>query len=118
MDAVKLWHWGVCRFRQDGQRHVVFSVDADVFSLIGCSRCIIPSFSLWVRIEVLSPGPRGDRVVQWCWEIFQCWGVLLNSIIVGLGPTALAAGAWEGGGIWTFFSLTCHFSFLSPSLSE
>ena len=34
-------------------------------------------------------------------------------ITVGQGPTALAAGV--GGGCLDFFSLVCHFSFLTPS---
>ena len=38
----------------------------------------------------------GGRVVRWCWINFQCRGVLLISIRVGQGPTALAVGA--GGG--------------------
>ena len=37
------------------------------------------------------------------------------SITVGQRPTALAAGA--GGGCLDSFSLVCHFSFLTPSLS-
>ena len=37
-----------------------------------------------------------------------------NWIIVGHGPTALAAG----GGCLVFFTLVYHFSFLSPSLWE
>ena len=41
-------------------------------------------------------------------------GVLLIWIIVGQGPTALAAGA--DGVVWTFFSLIYHFPVLSPSL--
>ena len=56
------------------------------------------------------------RVVRWCWLNFQCRGVLLISITVGQGPTALAVGA--GGGCLDIFSLIYHFSFLSPSLWE
>ena len=55
-------------------------------------------------------------MVRWCWVNFQCRGVLLIWIIVGLGPTALAVGA--GGGCLDVFSLIYHFSFLSPSLWE
>ena len=51
------------------------------------------------------------RVMQWCWENFQCRGVLLNWSRVGEGPTALAVGA--GGGCLDIFSLVYHFSFLS-----
>ena len=58
----------------------------------------------------------GGRVVRRCWVNFQCRGVLLIWIIVGQGPIALAAGA--GGGCLDIFSLTYHFSFLSPSLWE
>ena len=58
----------------------------------------------------------GGRVVRWCCVTFQCRGVLLISIRVGQGPTALAVGA--GGGCLDIFSLVCHFSFLSPSLWE
>ena len=58
----------------------------------------------------------GDWMMRWCWVNFQCRGVLLIWLIVGQGPTALAVGA--GGGVWTFFSLVYHFSFLSPSLWE
>ena len=39
-------------------------------------------------------------MVGWCWVIFHCRGVLLISIRVGQGPTALAVGA--GGVVWTF----------------
>ena len=42
-------------------------------------------------------------------------GRLLIWIRVGQEPTALAVGA--GGGCLDIFSLLCHFSFLSPSLS-
>ena len=49
---------------------------------------------------------------------FQCRGVLLTSIKVGQGPTALAVGAGGGGGCLDIFSLVYHFSFLSPSLWE
>ena len=38
--------------------------------------------------HVLSVG--GGREVRWCWVNFQCRGVLLISIRVGQGPTALA----------------------------
>ena len=51
-----------------------------------------------------------------CWVNFQCRGVLLNCIIVGQGPIALAIGA--GGGCLDIFSLIYNFSFLSPSLWE
>ena len=54
--------------------------------------------------------------MRWCWENFQCRGVLLIWIRVGQGPTALAVGA--GGGCLDIFSLVYHFSFLSPSLWE
>ena len=53
-------------------------------------------------------------MVRGCWVNFQCRGVLLNCIIVGQGPIALAIGA--GGGCLDIFSLIYHFSFLSPSL--
>ena len=43
-------------------------------------------------------------------------GVLLNLILVGQGPTALTVGA--GGGCTDIFSLSYHFSLLSPSLWE
>ena len=56
------------------------------------------------------------RVVRWCWVNFQFRGVLLISITVGQGPTALSVGA--GGGCLDILSLFCHFSFLSPSLWE
>ena len=51
----------------------------------------------------------GGRVVRWCWENFQCWGVLLIWMRVGQGPTALAVGA--GGGLFGHFY--SHLSFLS-----
>ena len=41
-------------------------------------------------------GGGGGRVVRWCWVNFQCRGPLLNWIIVGKGPNALAVGAGEG----------------------
>ena len=59
---------------------------------------------------------RGGRVVRRCWVNFQCRGVLLTWITVGQGPIVLAVGA--GGGCLDIFSLTYHFSFLSPSLWE
>ena len=59
---------------------------------------------------------RSGRVVRWCWVNFQCQGVLLIWIIVGLGPTALVVGA--GGGCLDIFSLIYHVSFLSPYLWE
>ena len=59
---------------------------------------------------------RGGRVVQRYSVNFKCQGVLLTWIIVGQGPIALAVGA--GGGGWTFFSLLCLLSFLSPSLGD
>ena len=40
---------------------------------------------------------------RWCWVNFQFRGVLLIWIIVGQGPTALAAGA--GGGCLDIFTL-------------
>ena len=43
-------------------------------------------------------------------------GVLLITIKVGQGPTALTVGA--GGGCLDNFSLIYHFSLLSPSLWE
>ena len=67
-------------------------------------------------IKLLSYAAGGGRVVQWCWVNFQCRGVLLILIIVGLGPTALTVGA--GGGCLDIFTHVYHFSFLSPSLWE
>ena len=58
----------------------------------------------------------GGRVVQRCWVIFQCRGVLLIWILVGQGPVALAVGA--GGGCLNIFSLIYPFSPLSPSFWE
>ena len=55
----------------------------------------------------------GGRMERWCWVNFQWRGVLLVSVRVGQGPTALAVGA--GGGCLDIFSLICHFSLLSPS---
>ena len=55
-------------------------------------------------------------MVRKCWVNFQCRGVLLIRIIVGRGPIVLAEGA--GGGCMDIFSLSYHFSFLSPSLLE
>ena len=51
-----------------------------------------------------------------CWVNFQCRGDLLIWIIVGQGPIALAIGA--SGVCLDIFSLSYHFSFLSPSLWE
>ena len=47
---------------------------------------------------------------------FPVPGVLLNWIIVGQGPIALALGA--GGACLDIFSLICHFALPSPSLWE
>ena len=54
----------------------------------------------------------GDgRVARRCWVNFRCRGVLLNWIIVGQGPVALAVGA-DGGCLDFFFScLSFLFSF-------
>ena len=65
--------------------------------------------TIWITI-----GQGGGRVARWCWENFQCWGVLLIWIGVGQGPSALAVGA--DGGCLDIFYLIYHFSFLSPSL--
>ena len=64
----------------------------------------------------LSQNKGGGRMVQWCWVISQCRGILLIWSIVGQGPTALTVGA--GGGCLDIFSLVYHFSLLSPSLWE
>ena len=53
-------------------------------------------------------GKGGFRVVQWCWVNFQCRSVLLISIIVWQGLTALAVGA--GGGGLDIFSFSSSFS--------
>ena len=90
----------------------------DIFTLICPFSSLSPS--LWetarYRLKYCLKGPRGGRVVRWCWVNFQCRGVLLNWLIVGQGPTALAVGA--GGGGLDIFSLVYHFSFLSPTLRE
>ena len=54
-------------------------------------------------------------MVQRCWVNFQCRGVLLHWVMVGQGPTALAAGA---GGVFGHFFSVYHLSFLSPSFLE
>ena len=51
---------------------------------------------------------RGDRVVRRGWINFQCRGVLLIWIIVGLGPIALAEGA--GADCLDIFFLSSIFS--------
>ena len=66
-----------------------------------------------IKIDTMLFWVGGGGVVRRCWVKFQCRGVLLIWIIVGQGPIALAVGA--GGGVWTFFSLIYHFSFLSFS---
>ena len=71
---------------------------------------------LWLGFSETRYRFRGGRVVQWCWVIFQCRGVLLIWIRVGQGLTVLAVGA--GGGCLDIFSLVYHFSILSPSLWE
>ena len=59
----------------------------------------------------------GGRVVRWYWVNFQCRGVLLISIRVGQGPTALAVGA--GGGCLDIFTLIYPFlSSFSLSLGD
>ena len=49
--------------------------------------------------------------MQWCWENFQCRGVLLIWIVVEHGPAALVVGV--GGGCLDFFfsHLSSLFSF-------
>ena len=48
-------------------------------------------------------------MVRWYWVNFQCRGVLLIWIIIGIGPIALAVGV-GGGCLHIFFP---HLSFLS-----
>ena len=55
-------------------------------------------------------------MVRWCWDNFQCRGVLLFWILVGQGPTALAVGA--GGGCLDIFSLVYHITSFSLSLGD
>ena len=71
-------------------------------------------FKVVQLIEMVGDG----LVVRWCWLIFQCRGVLLILIRVGLGATALAVGVGGRGCLVGHFSLVYHFSFLSPSLWE
>ena len=78
---------------------------------------------IWCPVSPSQPPPprphplhMGGRVVRCCCVNFQCRGVLLIWIIVGQGPTALAAGA--GGGCLEISSLIYHSSLLSPSLWE
>ena len=52
----------------------------------------------------------GGQVERKCWVNFQCWGVLLVSMIGGQGPVALAVGA--GGGVWKLFSSIFSLFFL------
>ena len=59
----------------------------------------------------------GGRMVRWCWINFRCRGVLLIWIIVGQGPTALAAGA-GGGCLDIFLSSIISLFFLAFSLWE
>ena len=59
---------------------------------------------------------RDGWVVGWCWENFQCRGVLLTWIIVGQGPIALAVGA--GGDCLGIFNLIYRFSLLSSSFGD
>ena len=51
-------------------------------------------------------------MVRWCWENFQCRGVLLIWIRVGQGPSVPAEGV--GGGCLDIFSLVYHFPFFRP----
>lgn len=51
-------------------------------------------------------------MVEWCWENFQCWDVLLIWIIVGKGPIALTIDVV--GVVWTLFS---YLFFSSPLFS-
>ena len=54
-------------------------------------------------------------MVQWCWVNFQCRGVLLIWIRVGIEPIMLAVGA--GGGLFGHFLSPLSFSF-SLSLGD
>ena len=56
-------------------------------------------------------------MLRWCWINFQCLGVLLIWIRVGLGPTALAAGA-GGGCLDIFFSRLSFRFYFSLSLGD
>ena len=79
--------------------------------------CFNLLFSQIAHSYITCSSKTGDgRVVRRCWVNIQCQGVLLIQIIVGQGPIALAVGA-GGGGVWTFFSLIYHFSFLSEGWS-
>ena len=57
-------------------------------------------------------GGGGSRVVRWCWLNFQCHIVLLITIIIGQGPTALAVGAW--GCCWFGHFLSSIISLFLP----
>ena len=71
----------------------------------------------WTKSE-FTAAPHGyRRMVRWCWVNFQCRSVLLIWIIVGQGPTALAA-AGAGGGCLDIISLIYYFSLLFPTLWE
>ena len=59
----------------------------------------------------------GGRVVRRWWVNFQCRGVLLIWNTVGQGPTILAEGTGGGCGCVDIFSVVCHFSLFSLSLS-
>ena len=51
-------------------------------------------------------------MVRWCWENFQCQGVLLTWNAVGQGPIVLAVGA--GGGCLDFFLSSMTSLFFLP----
>ena len=68
------------------------------------SNFVLPRLSSLVSSIRHDLGSSGDgRVVRRCWLNVLCRGVLLVSIMVGQGPTALAVGA--GGCCLEIFSL-------------
>ena len=71
----------------------------------------LTSEQLVVVIYDLQDLGRG-QVVRWCWVNYQCRGVLLVSIGVGQGPTALAVGA--GGRLFGQFFSRLSFLFAGP----
>ena len=89
--------------------HIIGSVFSSLFFFFFFF-CFVKSFFFY------RSGEGGGRVMGWCWVNFQCRGVLLTSIIVGQGLTALTVGAGEG--CLDIFSLVYHFSSFSLSLGD
>ena len=88
------------------KRHLFTSLELIIGPTRGGGRVWSGGAQVLGTISVPGRGGGGcGRVERRCWVQFQCRGVLLNWIIVGEGPTALAVGV-----VFFFFFLTFFLS--------